>query len=517
MAGNRPSPAPGPIGETLSQALFLASPFSTVIYDSEGHLLAVNPAFERLWGTGMADAPPGYSVLTDPELERQGALPLIRRAFGGETAMTPPVRYDISRVSATGAGRVVWTQGYFYPVQDASGRVTNVVLTHVDITEQKEAEELLRQQEERLRVAQRAAHIGAFDWHIPSGRITWTEEEERIHGLPSGTFEGTMDAWRRWVIPEDFDYMQQVTGDCMQRREREMDIAFRIRRPSGEIRWIEGSAEIFYGEGGTPLRVVGVNVDVTERKKAEEELRRVKEEAEQASRAKSEFLAVMSHELRTPLNAIGGYAELIELGIRGPVTDAQREDLHRIQQSQRHLLSLINEVLNYARVEAGAVTYNTTEVSVADVVAAADALVIPQMESKSLRLEVSPIAPDLVVRADRDKLQQILLNLLSNAVKFTSHGGQVGVSAEPSGEFVAIHVWDTGIGIPPEKLGSVFEPFVQIGRALNNPSEGTGLGLAISRDLARGMGGDLQAESMVGVGSTFTLLVPRVESLRAEA
>jgi signal transduction histidine kinase len=208
---------------------------------------------------------------------------------------------------------------------------------------------------------------------------------------------------------------------------------------------------------------------------------------------------------------------LIELGIRGPVTDAQREDLHRIQQSQRHLLSLINEVLNYARVEAGAVTYDTAEVNVADAVAAADALVIPQMDSKGLKLEVSPIAPELVARADREKLQQILLNLLSNATKFTREGGRVGVSAEPAGDLVAIHVWDTGIGIPPDRLDSVFEPFVQVGRSLNNPAEGTGLGLAISRDLARGMGGDLHAESMVGVGSTFTLLLPRVEPLRAEA
>jgi PAS domain S-box-containing protein len=517
MEDHLDSEPPGIVGEALARALFLASPFSTVIYDSEGHLLAVNPAFERLWGAGMAAAPPGYSVLTDPELERQGLVPLIRRAFEGETVMTPPVCYDISRVSTTGAGRVVWTQGYFYPVRDASGRISNVVLTHIDITEQKQAEESLREQEERLRIAQRAAHIGTFDWHIPSGRIAWTEEEERIFGLSPGTFEGTIEAWGRWLLPEDLARMQQVMTDCMQRGEREMNFAFRIRRPDGKVRWIEGSAEFFYAGDGTPLRMIGVNVDVTEQKEADDELLRVKEDAEAASRAKSEFLAVMSHELRTPLNAIGGYAELIELGIRGPVTDAQREDLHRIQQSQRHLLSLINEVLNYARVEAGAVTYDTAEVNVADAVAAADALVIPQMDSKGLKLEVSPIASELVARADREKLQQILLNLLSNATKFTREGGRVGVSAEPAGDLVAIHVWDTGIGIPPERLDSVFEPFVQVGRSLNNPAEGTGLGLAISRDLARGMGGDLHAESMVGVGSTFTLLLPRVEPLRAEA
>jgi PAS domain S-box-containing protein len=238
--------------------------------------------------------------------------------------------------------------------------------------------------------------------------------------------------------------------------------------------------------------------------------REARKEAEQANRAKSEFLAVMSHELRTPLNAIGGYAELIELGIRGPVSREQRDDLQRIQASQKHLLGLINEVLNYARVESGAVGYNVSDVPVEEVVRAAEALVAPQLRSKGLVLEPASYDPSLpAARADREKVQQILLNLLSNAVKFTERGGRVQVRCRGDGNRVQIAVRDTGIGIPTEKLESIFEPFVQVGRALNRPSEGTGLGLAISRDLARGMGGDLKAESELGVGSTITLELPR--------
>jgi signal transduction histidine kinase len=218
----------------------------------------------------------------------------------------------------------------------------------------------------------------------------------------------------------------------------------------------------------------------------------------------------MSHELRTPLNAIGGYAELIELGIRGPVSREQRDDLQRIQASQKHLLGLINEVLNYARVESGAVGYNVSDVPVEEVVRAAEALVAPQLRSKGLVLEPASYDPSLpAARADREKVQQILLNLLSNAVKFTERGGRVQVRCRGDGNRVQIAVRDTGIGIPTEKLESIFEPFVQVGRALNRPSEGTGLGLAISRDLARGMGGDLKAESELGVGSTITLELPR--------
>ncbi|MDQ3995414.1 MAG: ATP-binding protein [Gemmatimonadota bacterium] len=232
--------------------------------------------------------------------------------------------------------------------------------------------------------------------------------------------------------------------------------------------------------------------------------------AEDANRAKSEFLAVMSHELRTPLNAIGGYAELIELGIRGPVTPEQREALQRIQVSQKHLLGLINEVLNYARVESGAIGYDLANVPVAEVARAAEALVAPQIRSKGLVLQPSESHPDdLTARADREKVQQILLNLLSNAVKFTEPGGRIQVRCAPADGRVQIQVRDTGIGIPAEKLDSIFEPFVQIGRALNRPTEGTGLGLAISRDLARGMGGDLTAESTLGEGSVITLTLPK--------
>ncbi len=241
--------------------------------------------------------------------------------------------------------------------------------------------------------------------------------------------------------------------------------------------------------------------------------------AEAANRAKGEFLAVMSHELRTPLNAIGGYAELIELGIHGSVTEAQRTALGRIQASQRHLLGLIAAVLDYSRIEAGAVTYRLSDVPVVEAVAEAEALVAPQLRSKGLGYAWSGVPAGLSVRADREKLQQVLLNLLGNAVKFTDARdgapGRIEVTCADEGGAddmlgrVLLRVHDTGVGIAAEKLASVFEPFVQADQRLTRPQEGVGLGLAISRDLARGMGGDLTAESTLGVGSTFTLTLPR--------
>jgi signal transduction histidine kinase len=240
--------------------------------------------------------------------------------------------------------------------------------------------------------------------------------------------------------------------------------------------------------------------------------RAARAEAEGANRAKAEFLATMSHELRTPLNAIGGYAELMEMGIRGPVTDMQVEDLRRVQSSQRHLLGLVNEVLNYARIETGTVRYEFADVPLAALVASVQPLVAPQLAAKGIAFSATTCDPAPVAHADREKVRQVLVNLLSNAIKFTAPGGQVDVACEhvdaADGARVAIRVRDTGIGIAPAELGRVFEPFVQVNASLTRTHDGTGLGLAISRDLARGMRGDLTAESTPGVGSVFTLVLP---------
>lgn len=232
-------------------------------------------------------------------------------------------------------------------------------------------------------------------------------------------------------------------------------------------------------------------------------------EATAANRAKSDFLAVMSHELRTPLNAIGGYAELLALGIHGPVTNEQAEDLERIKRSQRHLLSMINDLLNYAKLEAGHVMYQIEAVPVQGVMAGLEPLVAPQFASKGVRYSFHPTPAGLVARADAEKLRQILVNLLSNAVKFTPPDGTVEVTVAEADSGICFSVSDTGIGIPDTKMDVIFEPFVQLSRDLTHNLDGTGLGLAISRDLARAMGGDLNARSEVGRGSVFTLTLPR--------
>ena len=267
--------------------------------------------------------------------------------------------------------------------------------------------------------------------------------------------------------------------------------------------------------------------DITDRKQAQERAqqlafeREARLEAEAASRAKSEFLAIMSHELRTPLNAVLGYSELMELGISGPINDKMREQIGRIRMSATHLLGLVNDILDLAKVEAGRLQVSSGPCSATGTLTAALALIQPQAAARGLELSVTPPADDTVVyRGDDERVRQILVNLLSNAVKFTAPGGKITVGTESSKapgpdtrlqasrSYVRFRVTDTGAGIPPEKLISIFDPFVQAETGHSRSREGSGLGLTISRRLARLMGGDLTVRSEVGKGSTFALWLP---------
>ena len=230
--------------------------------------------------------------------------------------------------------------------------------------------------------------------------------------------------------------------------------------------------------------------------------------AEEANRAKTLFLSTMSHELRTPLNAISGYAELMELGVHGPLTDDQRQDLRRIQANQRHLLGLVNSVLDYSRMEAGRLVFRLGSIRLKDVLREVETIVMPMASKREVEFQHECVGDGIVVRADQEKLQQILTNLVVNGIKFSREGGRVSVECQADGPNALVRVVDDGIGIAEKHLEKIFRPFVQVVEGTTRKEEGTGLGLAISRSLARAMGGDLWVESVIGDGSTFTVSVP---------
>ena len=457
-------------------------------------------------------------------------------------------------------GSRFWANVVITALRGKDGRLLGYAKVTRDLTERREAEEALRESEERFRLLVEGVRDYAIFMLDPSGRVaTWNEGAERIKGYRA-----------REILGKHFSQFYPAEDKASHKPERELEIATRAGkyeeegwrvRSNGDVFWASVLITAIRNKHGELVGFGKVTRDLTERRAAEaralddarrvageeaarraaesreqelrdlaERLRQQAEElesrsaeaeearyradqsrarADEANRAKSQFLAAMSHELRTPLNAIAGYTDLLTMGLSGPVTSQQVEQLRRIKRSQEHLLGIINDILNFSRIEAGQVSYEIGAVPIGDVVESVTVMVGPQAAAKGLHIDDSGCRTSAVARADRAKVEQIVLNLVSNAVKFTAPGGSITLSCEmPERDKVVVVVRDTGCGIPEDKRDTIFEPFVQVGRSLTSTREGTGLGLAISRDLARAMGGDITLKSEIDVGSEFRVLLP---------
>ena len=335
--------------------------------------------------------------------------------------------------------------------------------------------------------------------------VSWNVGAERIKGYPADEIIGKHLSI---FYPEEMRHMPAVEMEVATREGRYEDESWRVRK-DGTRFWASVVLTAIRDDSGALLGFAKVTRDLTERRaqqdRAIEDAKRVAE-ADAANRAKTEFLAAMSHELRTPLNAIGGYADLLFAGIGGELSEQQQQYLARIRSSQQHLLGIINDILNFVRLEAGQLHYEFESIPLGEIIGSVLQMILPQARGKGLEVHW-PSEQHLVVRADRARLEQILLNVLSNAVKFTEPGGRIDITTS-SDEMIRLRVRDTGIGIPVDQMERIFDPFVQVGRSLTSPHEGAGLGLAISRDLARAMQGDLNVESTEGAGATFTISLP---------
>jgi PAS domain S-box-containing protein len=337
-------------------------------------------------------------------------------------------------------------------------------------------------------------------WNIGAERLKGYKPSEII-GRHFSTFYGEEDLKSRKPWKE----LEVAIAEG-----RVEDEGWRIRK-DGTRFWANVIITALRDESGNLIGFAKVTRDLTERRLAEllaiDDASRLSE-SEAANKAKAEFLAAMSHELRTPLNAIGGFAQLMSMGVHGPVSEQQKEDLDRISASQRHLLGIINDILNFSRIEAGRIEYHIVPVDLAATIHAVFEMVQPLALNKSISLQIQECPPGITGLADISKTEQILINLVSNAVNFTPEGGTISIGCGFADSGVWIRVRDSGVGIPDDKLETIFEPFVQVGRSFTTGHRGTGLGLAISREMARGMSGDLTVESEVGKGSSFTVWLP---------
>lgn len=368
--------------------------------------------------------------------------------------------------------------------------------------ERTQTAEEVRHHADRLRFALDAASMGTWDWNIVADHVRWSDNLERIHGLPPGTFDGSFGSYEREIHPDDRARVVSALKRALEHgvvHEEE----YRIVAPDGTIRWVEGKGRVEY-EHGRPVRMSGVCMNVTRRKEAE--LARLAA-AEEANRLKDEFLATLSHELRTPLNAILGWVQLLEQN-RLPAERA-REAVQVIGRNARLQAQLIEDILDLSRVITGKLAIDHAPVALAPLVQAVVAGVRPQAEAKGLAVECD-VAPDVpAVSGDARRLHQVLGNILSNAVKFTPAGGHVRVRCWHDGGRIGLEVRDTGVGIAPEFAPYVFDRFRQGDSRSTRVHGGLGLGLAIAQHLVDMHGGTIEAQSDgIGHGTTVTVRLP---------
>jgi PAS domain S-box-containing protein len=472
--------------------------------DTTGHVITWNEGAQRIKGYAPKEIiGKHFSIFYPPERVAEGFPDYELRS----AAATGRFEDEGWRIRKDGSR--LWASVIITALRDDDGKLIGFAKVTRDLTERRNAEEELRLSEERFRLIVQTVRDYAIFMLDPTGHIaTWNAGAERIKGYHADEIIGKH--FSIFYPPEDQEWDKPAWELREATREgRFEDEGWRVRKDGSRF-WANVVITALCDPDDRLIGFAKVTRDLTERRAAEQrsvdDARRIAS-AEAANLVKSEFLTVMSHELRTPLNAIGGYSDLLEMGVAGPVTQQQREYLERIRSSKQHLLGLINDVLNYSRIEAGQTRYQMADVSLKEVVRSTALMVTPQAAARKITLAITESGNDLKACADRFKVDQIMLNLLSNAVKFTPEGGRIQVAYQLRGVKPSIAVTDTGPGIEPDKWSAIFEPFVQLERSFKNPQEGTGLGLAISRDLARGMGGDLFVESPPGQGATFTLVL----------
>ncbi len=440
-----------------------------------------------------------------PSLER--TLAFAGRQWQLQWTATPAYRADnasLSFLAILPVGIVISLLGALYlrRVHAASNLLELGVAERTrELDEQRRK---LNELHHRGELAATAASIGVWDWYVPENRLVWDARMYRLFGVDPATSAGTYEDWRSRLHPDDLTRSEQALQDSLA-TGADFHCEFRVVRPDGSLRYLVGTATVERDGQGAPLRVTGVNYDITERKLAELALISAREAAEAANAAKSTFVANMSHEVRTPMNAIIGLAHL---ALKAEPTPRLREYLRKIQGSAQQLLGVLNDILDFSKIDAGKLVVERIGFDPEQVVGQVASLIADQAAAKGLELIVA-IAPGVPARLMGDPLRigQVLLNFANNAVKFTEQG-QVSLRVtvpeqDPDGARLRFAVRDTGIGIAAEQCERLFESFEQADASTTRRFGGTGLGLTIARRLAELMGGAVGVESAPGYGSTF--------------
>jgi PAS domain S-box-containing protein len=513
--------------ENRLRAVFAQAPAFLAVLRGENHVFEfANDAYLQLIGHRDVVGRTVREAL--PEVSGQGFFEILDNVYRtGEPFIGREISVTLQRTPGMPPEQL-YLDFVYQPLTDAEPRITGIVAHGANVTDavlaRREVERLLRESEGARAAAEISEQryrflANAIPVHVwtagPDGALDYVSDRAaRYLGKTPHHIVG--EGWLSVLHPDDVAPTIERWTHSIKTGEP-YEVEFRLwSEAHQQYRWHLGRASAQRDDAGRIIHWFGTNTDIEDSKRAQAELKRLTDEALEANRAKSDFLAAMSHDLRTPLNAIGGYAQLIEMGVRGPITEEQRIDLLKIQRSKNHLDRLVSDVLSFAKLGAGRLEIHVCSIDVKAILSSVIDMVTPQLAEKELTLAPLDVPAGTKVAADIDKTRQILVNLLANALKFTPAGGRITVEVVERDRRVAISVKDTGIGVPEDQLERIFEPFAQAKSALQAADAGVGLGLAISRQLARAMDGDLTVKSGVNEGSTFTLTLPAAAAKPAE-
>ncbi len=491
------------IVDTMADAL--------LVLDEQGHIILFNPALAALFPEHRDSLHrPGRQVFVKLSLDLESICPPIAElATQARQApeQTHSAEFNLGEdMHARAVASVLLRgreQGELYPA--------GVVILIRDMTTLYQAYEEIRQNEERFNLAINATNEGIYDWNLRSNQIFFSSRWKHLLGYQDNEIGDRPEEWLERIFPEDLESVQAALRAHLGHKQPFFHAVYRMKHKREETVWMYTRGLAVWDEQGRPYRMVGTSTDITEQKRAEHTLNRAKQQAEEANVAKSRFIANMSHELRTPLNAIIGYSEILKDDAQDLGQDDFIPDLDKIRSAGKHLLGLINDVLDISKIEAGKMEIHAEDFEVAGLLEEVASTVAPLMEKNNNHFILKNAEQIGAMHTDLTKLRQILFNLLSNAAKFTENGEielNLTHHLEEEGDWLEFTVSDTGIGMTPEQLEKLFQAFTQADASTTRKYGGTGLGLAISGHFAEMMGGGIQVESEFGQGSRFILSLP---------
>lgn len=480
------------------------NPYSIQILDDKGYHVRANKAFLDLFKTEPGK---GWSIMEDAQIEGGGLQQLLKRVLKGEVVQTPPIWYNAHLLDIKYPDNPICIGSVMFPVFLSNGKLEYIVLMHEDITERINAQENLRKNSERMRhmLSSNPAVIYTSKATPP---FQWTFISENVFvltGFHPSDFLTNDNFWTDHLHPDDQGDASPSLDKCIKKGHCVAEYRFRCK--DGNYIWILDETRIIYDKNGKPVELIGYWVDITNRKKADQELLVAKEKAEESDRLKSAFLANMSHEIRTPMNGILGFADLLkDPHLTG---DEKEEFVGIIRKSGHRLMGIINDLINISKIESGQMELKSEPVNINQEISYLHKFFLVEAKGKNLQFEKYCPMDDseVIVTTDKEKLYAILTNMIKNSIKFTDKGS-IKFGYTRKGEFYEFFVRDTGIGISKENQHAVLERFIQVDSGYSSGYEGAGLGLSISKAYIDMLGGEIRIESELGKGSIFFFTIP---------